>query len=145
MSPKCPLAHYSLYIILVLFINLNWRCLISQPIILRIPRKADMKKWMYHLQGRAMGEIQLMISWSYSLQPKVPGAEKNLVTHRILHIPAVSVFLALLSLLSVQQALVRLLLYLLHLLDLLNASSTALNPIHHIHKHPNWSPVYYIC
>ena len=78
---------------------------------------------MYHLQGRSVGEIQLVSSWPHSLQylkgshilvlelprklqPKVLGAQKNLLAHRILHIPAMSICLALLSLLSVQKALV---------------------------------------
>ena len=156
------MTHYSLYLVLLLSINLNWRWLLSQPIILKIPEKADVKNWMYYLQGRAVGEIQLVSSWSHSLQhlegshipvlelpwklqPKVLGAQKNLLAHSILHIPVVSICLALLSLLGVQQALVHQLLDLLHLLDLLNASSTALDPIQHIHRHPNWSPIYYIC
>ena len=100
---------------------------------------------MYPLQGRAVGEIQLVSSWSHSLQhlegshipvlelpwklqPKVPGAQKNLLPTGILYIPVVSIYLALLSLLGVQQALVHQLLDLLHLLDLLNASSTTLTP-----------------
>ena len=64
-----------------------------------------MENWMYCLQGRAVGEIQLVSSWSHSLQhlegshipvlelpgklqPKVLGAQKNLLAHGILHIPA---------------------------------------------------------
>ena len=117
---------------------------------------------MYHLQGRAVGEIQLVSSWSHSLQhldgshmpvlelpwklqPKVLGAQKNLMAHGILHIPVVSIYLALLSLLSMQQELVHQILDPLHLLDLLNARNTPLIPIQYIYKHFNWSSVYYIC
>ena len=77
--------------------------MLSQPIILKTPEKANVENWMYHLQGRAVGEIQLISSWSHSLQhlkgshilvlelpwklqPKVLGAQKNLVAHGILHI-----------------------------------------------------------
>ena len=71
-----------------------------------------MENWIYHLQGRAVGEIQPISSWSHSpqhlkgshvlvlqlpwkLQPKVSRAQQNLWAHGILYIPAVSVFLAL--------------------------------------------------
>ena len=90
---------------------------------------------MYHLQGRTVAEIQLVSSWSHSLQhlegcyilvlelpgklqPKAPHAQKNLLAYGILYIPAVSICLALLSLLGMQQALVHQLLDLLHLLAL---------------------------
>ena len=79
----------------------------------------------------------------WKLQPKVPGAQKNLLAHSILYIPGVPVCLALLSLLGMQQALVHQILDLLYLLDLLSTSSTTLNPVQHIHRHPNWSPKYY--
>ena len=99
---------------------------------------------MYHLQGRAVGEIQVVRSWSYlfqhfkgshipvlelfwKLQPKFPRDQKNLLAHRIFHIPAVYIYSA--TLLGVQQALVHQLLDLLHLLDLLNAINMALDPI----------------
>ena len=148
------MVHYSLYLILLISINFNCSWLPSQLIILKISEKADMKNWIYHLQGRAMGEIQLISSWYHSLQhlkgshravlqllwklqPKVPRAQQNFLAHSILHIPAVSVCLVLLSYLGVQQAIVHQILDLLHLLDLLNASSTALNPIQHIYTHPN--------
>ena len=117
------MTHYSLYLLLLLTLDLNQRWLLSQPIIFKILEKADVKNWLYHLQGRAAGEIQLVSSWSHSLQhlegshipvlelpgklqPKVLGAQKNLLSHSILHIPVVSVCLALLSLLGVHQALV---------------------------------------
>ena len=62
MSLLCLVTHCSLYLIFFLSIDLNWRCLLCQPIILEIPKKADMENWMYHLQGRAVGEIQLVSS-----------------------------------------------------------------------------------
>ena len=43
------MAHYSLYLILLLSINLNWRWLLSQPIILKIHEKTDIENWMYCL------------------------------------------------------------------------------------------------
>ena len=75
------------------------------------------------LKGRAMGEIQIVRSWSHSLQhlegshipvlelpgklqAKVLGAQKNLLAHSILYIHVMSIFLALLSLLGMQQALI---------------------------------------
>ena len=102
-------------------------------------------------------QIQLVSSWSHSLQhlkgsyipvlelpgklqPKVLGIQKSLLAYGILHIPVLSVYWALLSLLGVQQTLVHQLLDFLHLLDLLNASNTALDPVQHIHRHPNWIP-----
>ena len=117
---------------------------------------------MYCLQSKAVGDIQLVSSWSQSLehlkvsrilvlelpgklQLKVTRAQKNLLAHGILYIHGLSFYLTLLSLLSVQQALLHQLSDILHLLDLLNASSTVLDPIQYIHKHPNWSPVYYMC
>ena len=156
------MAHYSLYLILLLSIYLNRRWLLFQSITLEIPEKADMENWMYSLQGRAVGEIQPIGSWSHSLQhlegshipilelpwklqPKVLGVQENLLAHGILYIPVVSVFMALLSLLGMQQAFVHQLLDLLHLLDLVNTSYTALNPIQHIQRHPNLSPIYYVC
>ena len=74
---------------------------------------------MCHLQGRAVGEIQFVSSWSHSLQhlegshipvlelfwklqPKVTRAQQYLLAYGILHIPKVSVCLVLLSLLGVQ-------------------------------------------
>ena len=109
---------------------------------------------MYYLQGRAVGEVQLVKSWSHSLkhlershilvlellwklQPKVPGAQQNLLAYSILYIPMVSVFLPLLCLLGVKQALLHQFLDLLHLLYLLSAISTALDPVQNIHRHPN--------
>ena len=37
------MAHYSLYLILLLSINLSWSWLLYQLIILEIPSKADIK------------------------------------------------------------------------------------------------------
>ena len=152
------MTHNGLYLVFLLSFNLKWRRLLSQPIILKIFEKADMKNWMYCLQDRAVGEIQLVNRWSHSLQhlegshipvlelqPKVLSAQKNLLAHGILYIPAVSICLALLSFLGVQQALLHQLLDLLHLLDLLNASNTTIDPVQHIHRHPNWSPIDYLC
>ena len=62
------MTHNSLYLVLLLSLDLNWRWLLSQPIILKIPEKADMENWMYRLQGRIVGEIQLVSSYSHSLQ-----------------------------------------------------------------------------
>ena len=112
------MTHYSLSLILLLSINLNWRWLLTQSIILKIPKKAGVENWMYCLQGGAVEEIQLVSSWSHSLQHlegshiavlelplklqcKVPGAQQNLLAHSILYIPALPVCLALLSLLVV--------------------------------------------
>ena len=70
-----------------------------------------------------MGDVQLVNSWSHSLQypkgsyipvlelpwkfpPKVPSAKQNLLAHGILYIPVVPVFMAFPSLLRVKQALV---------------------------------------
>ena len=117
------MTHDSLYLVLLLSLDLNWRWLLFQPIILKIPEKADIKNWMYHLQDRVVGEIQLVSNWSHSLQhlegshipvlvlpeklqPKVLDTQKNLFDYSILHIPAMSICLALLSLLGMQQALV---------------------------------------
>ena len=117
------MTHNSLYLVLILSLDLNWRWLLFQPIILKIPEKADMENWMDHLQGRAVGEIQLVSSWSHSLQhlegshipvlellgklqPKFIGPQKNLLAHGILYIPMISICLALLSLLGVYQVLV---------------------------------------
>ena len=113
---------------------------------LQIPKKADMENWMYHLQGRAVGEIQLVSSWSHSLQhlegshipvlelpwklqPKVLGAQKNLLAYSILHIP-VSFYLlgAWKPSRRAADACIHQVLDPLYLLDLLNTSSTALNP-----------------
>ena len=74
----------------------------------------------------------------------VPCAQKKVLVYCILHIPVLSICFALLSLLGVQQSLVHQLLDLLHFLDLLNARNTGLNPIQNIHRHTNWSPIYYI-
>ena len=106
------MAHYNLYLILLLSFNLNWRWLLSQPIFLKIPRKADMEIWMYYLQSKAVGEIQLISSWCHSLlhlegshilvlelpwklQPRIPCAQKNILANGTLYIPAVPIFLAL--------------------------------------------------
>ena len=62
------MTHNSLYLVLILSLDLNWRWLLFQPIILRILEKADVENWMDCLQGRAVGEIQLVSSWSHSLQ-----------------------------------------------------------------------------
>ena len=97
------MAHYSLYLLLLLSIYLNWRWLLPYLIILKIPNKADMENWMYNLQSGAVVEIQLVSSRSYSLQhlkeshipvleipwkllPKFSGAQKNLLANSILHI-----------------------------------------------------------
>ena len=78
-----------------------------------------------------MGEVQLISNWSHShqhlershilvlelplkIQPRVPGAQQNLLAYSILYIPVVPVFLALLSLLGVQWALMHQLLDLHH-------------------------------
>ena len=117
---------------------------------------------MYYLQDRAVGEVQLVNNCSHSLkhlersyilvqellwklQPKVPGAQQNLLAYSILPIPVVSIFLPLLCLLGVKQALLHQFLDLLHLLDLLSAISTSLDPIQNIHRHLNWSPIHYMC
>ena len=68
LSPVCPVTHYSLYLILLLPIDLNWRWLLPQPIIVKIPKKADIENWMYHFQGRVVGEFHLVSSWSRLLQ-----------------------------------------------------------------------------
>ena len=156
------MTHNYLYLVLLLYLDLNWRWLLSQAIILKIPEKANMENWIYFFQGGAMGEIQLVSNWSHllqhlegshtpvlallwKLQPKVLGAQKDHLSYSILNTSVVSVFLALLNLLGMHQVLVHQLLYFWHLLDLLNASSTTLNPIQHIHRHLNWSPIYYMC
>ena len=119
LSPIYPITHYSLYFMLLLPIDLNWRWLQPQPIVLKIPERAEVETWMYHLQGRAVEEIQLICSWSHllqdhkgyhilvlelpwKLQPKVHGAQQNLRAHGIIHIPVVPVCLVILSLLGVQ-------------------------------------------
>ena len=108
---------------------------------------------MYHLQDKAVGEIQLVSSQyhliqylkrSYipvlellwKLQPKVLGVQQNLLAHSILYIPEMPVYLGFLSL-GIQQAFVHQLLDLMHLLEFLNANNTTLDPIQHIKKHSN--------
>ena len=61
------MTHYGFYIIPLVPIDLNWKRPLPQPIVLRIPKKGDMEYWVYHLQGRAVRDIQLVSSWSYSL------------------------------------------------------------------------------
>ena len=143
------MTHDSLYLVLLLSLNLHWSRLLFQPIILKIFEKANIQNRMYCLQDRAVGEMQLISSLSHSLQhlegspipvlelpgklqPKVLGAQKNLLAHGILYIPVLTVFLALLSLLGIDQALVHQLPDLLHLLNLLSVSRTALHPVKHI-------------
>ena len=62
------MAHYSLYLILLLSINLNQSWLLSQPINLKIPKKSNVENSMYYIQGRAVGEIQIVSSWSHLLK-----------------------------------------------------------------------------
>ena len=62
LSPVCPMTLYSLYLILLLPIDLSLRWLLHQPIVLKIPKKADVENWMYCLQGRAVGDIQFASS-----------------------------------------------------------------------------------
>ena len=81
------------------------------------------KKWVYYLQGSAVASIQLVCSWSHSLQhlewshilvlelfwklqPEVPGAQQNFLACKILNVPEFLILLALISLLSVKQAFV---------------------------------------
>ena len=116
---------------------------------------------MYYLQSRAVVEIQPISNWSHllqhlkrshipvlelpwKLQLKVTCAQQNLLPYSILHTPVILVFLVLLSLLGMEQALMHQLLDLPHI-DLINTSSTALDPVRHIHRHPNRSSTYYIC
>ena len=56
----------------------------------------------------------------------------------------VPICVAHLSLIGMQQAFMHQFLDLLDLLDLLSTSNTTLDPIQHIYRHPNQSPVYYI-
>ena len=37
------MTHNSLYLVLILSLDLNWRWLLFQPIILKIPEKADVE------------------------------------------------------------------------------------------------------
>ena len=53
------MTHYSFYPILLLPINLDWSCLLSQHIILKIPKKADIENRIYGPQSRDVGKIQL--------------------------------------------------------------------------------------
>ena len=106
------MTHDSFYFILLLPINLDWRWLLLQPLVLKVPKQADMENKMYHLQGSAVGKIQSVCTWSHllqhpevfyilvlelpwKLQPEVPSAQKNLLAHAILHISTVPVSLVL--------------------------------------------------
>ena len=49
------MTYYGLYVILLLPIELNWRWLLPQSIVLKTPKQADVENYMYCLQGKAVG------------------------------------------------------------------------------------------
>ena len=38
-------------------IKLNWRWLLPQSIALKVSKEANVEKWVYYIQGSAVGEI----------------------------------------------------------------------------------------
>ena len=152
-----------LYLILLFPINLDWRWLLPQTIVLKVPKVGDMDNWVYHPQGvpssSALGEIKLVSSWSYSLQhlkwsyilvmevlwklqPEISCAQQKFLAYGILKVPSIPSWLALLTLLIMQQALLYQLLDLLHLLDLLFTCCTTLDPIQYILNNLNNSCIH---
>ena len=46
LATKYPMAHYSLYLKLLLYIHFNWWRLLYQPIIPKLPKKIHIKDWV---------------------------------------------------------------------------------------------------
>ena len=53
------MTHYSLYLKLVKAINLNWRWLLPQPIVLKVPKEADVENWVMYDKIQMQAKIHL--------------------------------------------------------------------------------------
>ena len=60
-DPLLPLSYT------LLPINLKWRWLLPQAIVLKLPKDVYIENWVYYLQDSAVGGIQLVSCWSYLL------------------------------------------------------------------------------